>query len=253
MAMRNSTKGFYTLEAAIFLPLVLLAVLSLGYFMRIDGMWENCIHGAVDESAAVAAKAYAGGASLTVGSKVKNRITEDVGNLDQVDIKELRAMHSDFYADSLTSYRITAKETLQLPLGFQRAFTFQAGIKFRGFVGIKNIVSPMGTQGLETQVAQNPVCIFPHSGEKYHSEGCTYVKATVESAVLTDSIKRKYETCALCNSGDISAGSIVFCFKGEDTAYHRGTCGTIKRRTVVIDRSEAVERGYSPCSKCGGG
>ncbi len=253
MAMRNSTKGFYTLEAAIFLPLVLLAVLSLGYFMRIDGMWENCIHGAVDESAAAAAKAYDGGASLTVGSKVKSRIMEDVSKLDQVEIKGLRVMHSDLYADSLTSYSITAKETLQLPLGFQRAFTFQSGIKFRGFVGIKNIVSPMGAQGLETQAAQNPVCIFPHSGEKYHSEGCTYVKATVESAVLTDSIKRKYETCALCNSGDIPAGSIVFCFKGEDTAYHRGTCGTIKRRTVVIDRSEAVERGYSPCSKCGGG
>lgn len=253
MAMRNNTKGFYTLEAAIFLPFVLLVVLSLGYFMRIDGMWENCIHGAVDESAAAAAKSYGGGASLTVGSKVKSRIMEDVENLDQVEIQELRVMYSDFYADSLTSYKITAKESLQLPLGFQREFTFQSGIKFRGFVGIKNIVSPMGTRGLETQEAQNPVCIFPHSGEKYHSEGCTYVKASVETAALIDSLKRKYAACALCNSGDIPIGSIVFCFKGEDTAYHRGTCGTIKRRTVVIDRSEAVERGYSPCSKCGGG
>ena len=42
------------MEAAIFLPLVLLAVLSLGYFMRVEGTWENCIHGAVDESALIA-------------------------------------------------------------------------------------------------------------------------------------------------------------------------------------------------------
>jgi len=167
--MRRSTKGFYTLEAAIFLPFLLLAVLSLGYFMRIDGMWESCIHGAVDESAAVAAKAYGGGTLMTVGSKAKNRIMEDVPNLDQVEITGLRVMHSDLYADSLTSYRIEAMKKLELPLGFQREFSFQAGIKFRGFVGKKKTLSPMGSQGLETYEAQDPVCIFPHSGEKYHS------------------------------------------------------------------------------------
>ncbi len=32
MDMRRNTKGFYTLEAVIFLPLVILAILSLGYF-----------------------------------------------------------------------------------------------------------------------------------------------------------------------------------------------------------------------------
>ena len=251
--MRNSTRGFYTLEAAIFLPIVLLAVLSLGYFMRIDGMWEKCMHGAVDESAAVAAKAYGGTVSPALGRKVKDRIKEDSPELDHVEIKGMRLIHSDLYADRVTSYRIEAKEQLELPLGFQREFSFQAGIKFRGFVGLKKTVSPLGTQGLETHEAQNPVCIFPHSGEKYHGEGCTYVKASVEPATLTESLKGKYDTCSLCDSESLPSGSIVFCFQGEGTAYHRGTCGTIKRRTIVIDRSEAVERGYSPCSKCGGG
>lgn len=253
MVMRNSTKGFYTLEAAIFLPLVILAVLSLGYFMRIDGMWEGCIHGAADESAAVAAKAYGGSSTMTTGTRVKSRIMEDLPNLDHVEIKELRVKYSDLYANNVTSYMIEAKEKLSLPLGFQREFEFQSGIKFRGFIGIKNIISPMGSQGLETHEEQEPVCIFPHSGEKYHNESCTYVKATVKSAVLTGSLKSRYDTCAICDSEDIPFGSIVFCFQGEDTAYHRGTCGTIKRRTVVIDRSEAVKRGYAPCSKCGGG
>lgn len=35
--MKRNSKGFYTLEAVIFLPLVLLAVLSLGYFMKVEG------------------------------------------------------------------------------------------------------------------------------------------------------------------------------------------------------------------------
>ena len=43
-----------------------------------------------------------------------------------------------------------------------------------------------------------------------------------------------------------------FCFGSDGTAYHRGTCRTINRKSVAIDKSEAVERGYAPCSKCGG-
>ena len=38
--MKRNSKGFYTLEAVIFLPLVLLAVLSLGYFMKVEGAWK---------------------------------------------------------------------------------------------------------------------------------------------------------------------------------------------------------------------
>lgn len=251
--MRKSTKGFYTLEAAVFLPLVILAVLSLGYFMRIDGMWEQCIHGAVDESALAASRAYGGGSSLAVGNQVKNRIQEDLPHLDSVKITGLRVMYSDLYADSLTAYKLEAAEQLSLPLGFQRAFHFASGIKYRGFVGKRQRSAPMGVEGLESYVAEDPVRIFPQSGERYHGEGCTYVKASVESAVLTEAVRRQYDECGLCGSGSMVTGSIVFCFKGEDTAYHRGTCSSIQRHTAVIDRTEAVRRGYTPCSKCGGG
>ena len=43
--MKRNSKGFYTLEAVIFLPLVLLAVLSMGYFMKVEGAWENAFYG----------------------------------------------------------------------------------------------------------------------------------------------------------------------------------------------------------------
>ena len=93
--MRNnikhiSKKGFYTVEAAIFLPLVLLAVLSLGYFMRVEGTWENCIHGAVDESALIASKSYDRGNAALVGPVVSSRINTDNPVLDEMKIKGLK-------------------------------------------------------------------------------------------------------------------------------------------------------------------
>lgn len=251
--MKRSTKGFYTLEAAIFLPLVILAVLSLGYFMRVEGTWENCIHGAVDESALAASRSYDEINAASAGAAVSRRINDDNPSLANMRIYNLKTLYSDLYLDNLTSFRIYAAMDLDLPLGFSREFTLNYGIKYRAFVGTMNKGSPMGVAGLETYAAQHPVWVFPHSGEKYHSENCTYVKASVSSVILTSKVKKKYESCRLCNSDEVSTGSIVFCFEGEDTSYHRGTCSTIVRHTSVIDKSEAEKKGYRPCTKCGGG
>ena len=248
----SDKKGFYTVEAAIFLPLMLLAVLSLGYYMRVEGTWENCIHGAVDESTLIASRSYDYVNAMSAGAAVSKRINDDNPALDEMKIKSLRVMYSDGHTDDLTSYKIDASIHLKLPLGFSREFAMEQGIKFRGFTGVDGGGDPMGAEGLETYAQQNPVWIFPHAGEKYHSENCTYVKASVSPKVLTEALKKKYDSCSLCRSGDIPSGSIVFCFGSEDTAYHSGTCSSIDRHTVVIDESEAVKKGYGACSKCGG-
>lgn len=252
MFMIKNTKGFYTLEAAIFLPVVLLAVLSLGYFMRIEGLWENCVHGAVDESVFIASRSFDNITPLNTKDRIMDRISEENPELTSLEIKNLRIMYSDGRCDKLTSYRILAKTQLSLPMGFQRGFEMDFKIKYRGFAGKDTSGTPLGIAGLETSAVQTPVQIFPNTGEKYHSISCTYVKASVTSDILTSSLKRKYSPCGLCDSEDMSSGSIVFCFKGDDTAYHRGTCPSINRKTITIDKTEAEARGYSPCSKCGG-
>ena len=70
--------------------------------------------------------------------------------------------------------------------------------------------------------------------------------------ILTESVKKRYSACGTCRSGKLANGSIVFCFENSGTSYHDGTCRTIRRRSAVIDKTEAERKGYSPCSKCGG-
>lgn len=251
-AMKKNTKGFYTLEAAVFLPLVILAVLSLGYFIRIEGAWENCIHGAADESAIIAVRASNGVEPYLTAKRVKDRILEDNPKLDSVEIKNVMIMYSDLHTDKLISYRIKAKKEESLPLGFTKCFELDSAIKFRGFTGKEYRGEALGVSGLETDVKEQPVWYFPYSGEKYHTEKCTYVKAAVHPEILTESVKNKYNECRTCKSGKLTNGALVFCFEGSDTAYHSGTCRTIKRRSAVIDKTEAEKKGYTPCSKCGG-
>ncbi|MEE0772470.1 MAG: hypothetical protein UIJ87_04750 [Anaerovoracaceae bacterium] len=248
----RSSRGSYTLEAAIFLPLVVLAVLSLGYFMKVTGAWENCIHGAVDESARIAAGSIDRSVASSAGVSVSRRINDDNPELDEMRIKDIRIMYSDGFTDDLTSYRMTAGMKLELPLGFSGQFDLDFGIKYRGFTGRSYSASPLGAERLQQYEQQNTVWIFPHSGERYHGESCTYVKASVSPRVLTSALMRKYKSCGLCDSDSIARGSVVFCFSEAGSAYHRGSCSSIVRHVSAIDRSEAIEKGYTPCTKCGG-
>ena len=217
---KGSRRGFYTVEAAIFLPLFILAVLTIGYFIKFDMLWEEAMHRELDSCSYSASVAYSG-SSGGFRSHVHNR-------------------------------KVDNDWKLALPLDFGGSFSFSSSIRYRDFVGLKEDKSPLGAEGLESPDGSEPVWIFPQSGTKYHKESCTYVKASVHSRTLTSSVKSKYSPCGMCHSGSLPYGSVVFCFEGEDTSYHRGSCRSINRHVVEIDRSEAANKGYSPCSKCGG-
>ena len=220
--------------------------------MRVEGAWERCVHGAVDESMLVASKSYDSVNALSAAAAVSKRINEDVPELTSMQLKDVRVMYIDGHLGGITSYRICASIDLQMPLGFSRIFELDQKIKYRGFIGVKNSGNGMGPELLETNKVQNPVWYFPHSGEKYHGKTCTFVKATAEPAVLSSKIKSEYKACRTCDSANVQTGSIVFCFEGEDTAYHRGSCSTIVKHTAVIDKSEVIKKGLGACSKCGG-
>lgn len=249
--MRKSTKGFYTLEAVIFLPFVILAVLSLGYFMKVEGTWERCVYEAIEESSYTAMKAYDGISHIGLERRIEERIFSDNKNLDYIEIENMRNMYSGIEGDGITSYSVKAGMRIDFPLGFERQFELKAKIKYRNFVGKRYDKNPLG-DGLEKDEIQERVWIFPYSGERYHDEKCTYVKTNVEKKRLNNRIKKKYKACGLCDSGQLKSGSVVYCFKSEGTAYHRGTCKSINKHTIVIDKRDAEKRGYMPCSKCGG-
>ena len=252
MMRRQDRRGYYTLEATIFLPLIVLTVLSLGYFTRIEGIWENCVHCAVDESARAAAMAYDGISGRIAGAGVRRRILKESVPPDSVSLRRVRSDYDERGTDHLYSYVLQAGIRMELPAGFSRSFRLRAPVQYRSFVGKDPAGDPLGTDGLQNGLPADPVWIFPTYGEKYHMQSCSFVRASVHREYLTEALKRRYSACSTCHSKDIPGGSIVFCFDGEGTAYHRGSCRTLRRQTIVIDRTEAIEKGYAPCSKCGG-
>lgn len=248
----QSRRGYYTLEAAMLLPLILLMILALAYYTKAEGSWEEAFHCAIDESSRSAAMACDGVHGIAVPLRIRARIDQDVTGISEFRVRRFLYGYSDTRADELSSYLLEVRSDLRLPAGFHRPLTFQSQVKYRGFVGRNYGGAPLGTEGLESGLPEDPVWIFPQSGERYHRKTCSYVKATVHSQILTASLRAAYESCSSCRSQNLPLGSLVYCFEGQGTAYHRGSCRTIDRRTVVMDRTEAIAQGYTPCSKCGG-
>ncbi len=245
-------RGYYTLEAAMLLPLVLMMILALGYFTRSEGAWENAFHCAIDESIRSAAMACDGVSAETAGLRIERRIRNDVTGLANADVRGFICGFRDVTADDLSAYSLEAASDLSLPAGFGRTLEHRTRVKYRNFTGRNYGGEPLGTDGLQNGLPEDPVWIFPQSGEKYHTQTCTYVRATVHSEILNARIRSEYAPCSTCHSEELPAGSIVYCFEGDRTAYHRSSCRTILRHTTVIDRTEAIEKGYQPCSRCGG-
>ena len=194
--------GFYTLEAVIVLPLVILAVISIGYFIRLDAVWENVMHCAIDESAYSASRAYDSVSELDSIPKVRKRILRENDLLLSLKIRGVADRYSDGVSDELTCYTIKAAMGMDLPAGFSRRLDFTGRIKYRGFRGFQYPAAGMGDEGLERDEPKDPVWIFPQSGERYHTSSCTYVRATVKADVLTNSLKNRSKPCDMCNSGE---------------------------------------------------
>ena len=250
LGSEKNKKGVYTIEAAICLPLVMLAVITLGYFIEADAAWENSMNAAFRECS----YAQCSGLDLSkaaMGVKLR-RDAAGFGQDVRLNLSGRRYSYSDGRHTDLNSFRLRAEVDLALPLHFGRTFAYEDLIKYRDFVGLKHSRTPLGAEGLEQSEESTEVWIFPQRGTRYHDKNCTYVKATVHSCILTSTLRRQYEPCGMCGSGSLPSGSVVFCFYGDDTCYHRGNCRSIRRHTIVVDRGEAEEKGYTPCSKCGG-
>lgn len=247
MTINTKIRGYYTVEAAIFLPLFLVAALTIGYFIKVVGCIESGMHGAVDESRRQAAYAYVDRAGAGFEDRLERRILSENKFIDGVDVSSMKYLSGDGNISFNMKYHMDVK----LPLGMYDGFDVEDRLKCRGWIG-KSGTDPFGFDAMERDEDAKIVYIFPMWGSKYHQKSCTYVTAHPVQGVLTSEIKSRYDPCATCKPGGLSIGSVIYYFPKYGGSYHKGNCNSIKKYTITIEADQAKKRGYTPCSKCGG-
>ena len=249
--IKNTKKGSVTVEAAIILPLFIIAVLTIGYTIKLIETEEAVINGAADEARYISAYAYIEKTGLGVKTRIEKRIKNDK-SAESFAVRRLRYLYSNFNNTGLISIDMAYTVKNRMPVRMRGDFHRETGIMFRGFVGRNNKGQIFSFDMMQTSDDGTTVWVFPVAGEKYHSENCSYIKVYPVQTILTDEVRQHYSPCRLCRPDEHGNGHIVYCFKKTGKAYHSADCSTVDRYVVEMTRYEAVAEGYSRCSKCGG-
>lgn len=243
---RNTKRGSITVEAAIILPIFIIAALTIGYCINSAAASESVINLMCDEARKSACEMYLTQKPLGIRSGILNRYRDETLFVDDLKIDSVTE-HEDIVTVS-SSYKIKNR----MPIRLRKDMSYKQNIMYRGFTGADNRGELFTFDMMEEDDGSSIVWVFPVAGEVYHKESCPYIKVCPRQVVLSPEIREKYEPCQLCNPGDLSDGRLVYCFLSSGTVYHTGDCTTVDRYVVPMTRSQAEKEGYGPCVKCGG-
>ncbi len=109
--------------------------------------------------------------------------------------------------------------------------------------------------GFETSEATEDYVYVTETGTKYHCDpDCSYIRIrpmAVDASYLEDGRNRsggKYYPCERCRP---SGTGMIFLTPEGDRYHSDPGCSSLKRTVHIMTLKEAVENGYTPCSKCG--
>ncbi len=251
--MRIRTEdGSYTVEAAIVLPLFILGVLTIAFLIRVTGIEGSVMQIAADETGRLALDSYAVRSGALFEPVLESRIYEECGDISGTDVRNFRYLTERGGKDGLISYSLVSEVALPFPFPLTRGTTITTDVLARAWIGKESSGTPMPFEEMETDGGSCTVWVFPQRGERYHKESCLFVTNEPREVVLTDDVRRHYTPCTICDSMDLPAGSLVYCYPAYGEVYHRSSCSQVDRYVVPMDLEDAESRGYTPCSKCGG-
>ncbi|MDR1953995.1 MAG: hypothetical protein LBQ21_05910 [Clostridiales Family XIII bacterium] len=252
-------RGSLAVETAIFLPLFIVGILTLGYLIKMTAIEENVFHSLADETRLLAAEATVPVLSPTYKKDLTERISEEnAGDLRDVKVEPILyripyygVSSGKAYTD-LIAVSVSYTVNLKLPAIFMDSIGAGNTVLCRAFVGKNNAAASMPFSEMERNDDGETVWVFPRAGERYHGPNCTYIKNEPQETMLNASVRSRYNPCELCKPGTVSNGNLVYCFPGSGQAYHLGSCFLVERYVISMAEDDAKKEGYTACAKCGG-
>lgn len=276
-------QGSVLVEAAVFLPVFLIAMFTMALLIRQVGIDETVFHSMLNQSRLMSVVNYSRELAGELGdigfsgeelekktallsgyagfwrkgmylaglqSQLENELALPP---DTVSLHYFHPDYKDLDRDHLCAAIAQYRTAVPLPHAFQKEILSRQKLVSRAFVGKTADAEHTTAQEMETEKESCIVYIFPHSGKRYHSQQCSIVSAQPVLITLNNSIKRNFNPCERCRAESISNGSGVYCFQSYGGVYHRGSCKTVAKYILKTEKDEAVRQGYTPCQKCGGG
>lgn len=252
MILKTATnkKGSYIVESTISLPIFMIAVIVMSSILLMYSCIEDANFIAATEMRRAAAESIYVNTTPLLPIRISNRIYEH-DQVKDIDTKDFRFKQAFLGNDEMIAIKLKMEMKTNNPLDLASKADYDVALVSRAYVGKTRNERNMSAAELMNKNAE-AVFIFPQSGEKYHNKGCGVLHAAYQATVLNSSLRSKYSSCPLCHSKTAKIGDRVYYFPNDGEDYHLAGCPSLERNYIEIEKQVAIERGYTPCKKCGG-
>lgn len=248
----KNKRGYYTVEAAIVVPIVIIAVFTIATFGRVYGIYEKVVFAGVDSARAAMINSYVLGNDVTLYQRLRSHLKNE-SIVENYRIHSFRSGYDAKKYNNLISFRIKYGINIKSPLIDIGKNAREEDFVCRKFIGKLDEQNEFTFDRMEIDEEGKIVYLFPLDGEKYHSENCSYVVPAFFERILDRSLETEYDPCSQCDAKSLLQGSTVYVFAAYGDFYHKKDCMTVRKNVIKATLSTAIDRGYTPCSKCGGG
>lgn len=242
--------GSYIVEAAICMPLFLIAILAMSSIILMYACIEDANYITSMELRRASIEAAFGDTSTVVPVRLNKRIRNSQSLVEGMSLEEFIYRGTGGGVDELIAIRYRMLMHNHNPFGLASRAEYSLSCVTRAYVGRIRDNRPMSDA--EMAGSSEPVFVFPNRGERYHNDSCMVLHASYVSAILGPSLKKEYGGCRICRSRNAGTGTLVYIFPEDGDDYHLQGCPVLERHYIELDKSVAIERGYTPCLKCGG-
>ncbi len=248
----HTKKGYIIVEAAIFLPILIIGLCSLCFMIKYGMLCEKAYIITLNETKTLMRDMYSPLAAIEAPGQLETKLEDELIRVESAEVSNVLPVFSFPMADSVKRWKVMLDVSLPLhvDVGTGENAPAEFSAVFRPFVGKDN--SSACFDNPEEPEEYQEVWVFPKAGERYHTATCQFVLRTPRQMLLTQGVKLQYGACKLCGSGSLPNGSVVYCFKSEGSKYHRASCGLVESYVISMDKSDAEAKGYTPCKICGG-
>lgn len=278
MEKRNAMgKASLTVEAALVLPVFVFAIVSFLYYFQILRLQDQ-LHFALTETAKEASaygylyqdvksgKAAKGDQIFGVGFyQLRIRSYLDSGLWDHSCVtggkNGVLLLESD-YMENGKQMHLKASYLVHpsLPFSFRFLKKYTQEVYTEGFVGTEELADGSGNGDQEDDSQNKELVYVTKYGKVYHEQSsCSHIKLSIQSiggsaiAGARNSGGGKYTPCEKCMKKGTMVPDATYYITTEGDCYHvRSDCPGLKRMLKTIEKKEAIQKGYQPCSGCSG-
>ncbi|MBR0373527.1 MAG: hypothetical protein IJH91_03235 [Mogibacterium sp.] len=248
---RIGKKGSYIVEAVLTIPVFLIAVIVMLSIITLYADIEESNYVLANEMRKEAIRTEFITGEFFFSGTTANRIQKASPHIRKLTINDYLYREQYLQIDEVLFLEYDTQLHVDNPLGLLTDAKYKLALMTRAYVGKWRDIDPMSDDDLAGDDS-DPVYVFPKMGRRYHVKSCTYVRSAYVTVPLTNALRSKYAPCSVCHSGNAALGTSVCYFPEYGDAYHLKGCRVLSRDYIEMERSTAVERGYTPCTKCGG-